>query len=157
MGLAKVEGFMWRCHREDQNTMKDTAPFGRYLVHNWLYSSWKWINQFVNCLYKVKGVCELLLSFFSRILEAATPHLLSVLIVIFCVRSKGLCLLWSGFVSLSHFSGSVSNTDTLNTVHAWQPVLWRRPKWTWQSEFVELNAIFSLESEQFAGKQINQK
>ena len=36
-------------------------------------------------------------------------------------------------------------------------VSWRRTKWTWLIEFAELNAVYSIVSEQFIVKWLNQK
>ena len=70
-------------------TWRIQHPFGRNLVPNMLSSSWKWINQFGNWLYKQTS-CALSLSFFSTILRL--QHLISLVRVecftCVCVISK---------------------------------------------------------------------
>ena len=67
--------------------MKDLAPFGRNLVPNKFSSSWKWINQFGNWLYK-QNRCVLSRPFFSTILR------LQYLICLVSVKCFILCV-WS--------------------------------------------------------------
>ena len=65
------------------------APFWRNLVPNMLSSSWKWINQFGNWLYKESSFLRSLILLQHH--EAATPHPLSVLSVILCAWIKCTC------------------------------------------------------------------